>query len=196
MKKLILSVTAIAGMSLASYGQGITFADNSGATYDTTINGAANTTQDLNLELLYGTSAGNVTTPIVTLLLNAVGTPTPGVPTAIGGVYNGVTDISFLGTIADPSGTTYTLPGGVTDYFQVLAWTGSSTTYPGATPGATDGASAIFTESIPAGSTAFPADVSNVGVVGLVTNVVPEPSTLAMAGVGLASMLIFRRKNS
>jgi len=190
MKKLILSIAGTSLLALSGSAQGIVFADNSGAASDTTINGVANTTQDLNLELLYGSSAGAVSTPVVTLLLSSSASPA-GTPTAIGATYGAATDISFLGTIADPSGATYTLPGGVTDYFQVLAWTGN-TSYANAT---TKGASAVFTESIPAGSTAFPADISNVGVVALTTSVVPEPSTLAMAGVGLASMLIFRRKN-
>jgi len=194
MKKLILSVAGTSLLALSGYAQGITFADNSGASYDTTINGVINTTQDLNLELLYGASAGAVTTPIVTLLLSQATTPASS-PTPAGGVYSALSDISFLGTISETSGSAFTVPAG-TDFFQVLAWTGSSASYPGLAPGSTDGASAVFSETIAGGATAFPGDISNVGVIGLVTNVVPEPSTLAMAGVGLVSMLLMRRKLS
>jgi hypothetical protein len=195
MKKLILSVTAVAAMSVPAFAQGIYFADNSGASYDTTINGAINTTADLNLELLYGASAGSVSTPIVTLLLSSSATP-PASPVAVGGTYSAANDVSFLGTILEQTGAAFTVPAAGTGYFEVLAWTGSAQTYAGAVASGTaaTGSSSIFTETIASGATAFPGDISNVGVVAL--TVVPEPSTLAMAGVGLASMLIFRRKNS
>jgi len=193
MKKLILFIAGTSLLALSGSAQGINFADNSGVAFDTTINGTPNTTQDLNLELLEGASAGAVTTDIVTLLLAQSATPS-GSPTAAGGVYSAASDISFLGTISESSGTAFTVPAGL-DFFQVLAWTGSSPTYPGMTPGTTDGASAVFSETIAGGATAFPGDVSGVGVIALTTNIVPEPSTLAMAGVGLVSMLFFRRKN-
>jgi len=196
MKKLILSVAAVAALSVPAFAQGIYFADNSGAAYDTTINGAINTSQDLNLELLYGASAGSVTTPIVTLLLSSSATP-PASPVAVGGVYSAANDVSFLGTILEQTGAAFTVPAAGTGFFQVLAWTGNSATYPGSTPGATDGASSVFQETIASGATAFPADISNVGVISLNTvSAVPEPSTLAMAGVGLVSMLLMRRKIS
>jgi len=144
------------------------------------------------LELLFGTSAGNVNTPIVTLLLSQSTTPASS-PTAAGGVYSAASDISFLGTISEASGSAFTLPSGGTDFFQVLAWAGNSATYPGPSPGAAACKSAVFSEVIASGATAFPGDISSVGVINLVS--VPEPSTLAMAGVGLASMLMFRRRN-
>jgi len=195
MKKLILSVSAIAGLSLAGHAQGITFADgaaNASGAADVTINGVANTTLDLNMELLYGTSAGAVTTPIVTLLLSSSASPITG---TIGGTYAALGDVSSLGNILDNSGQEYNLPAGAY-FFQVLGWEGDSATYPGAvagTPG-TYGASAVFAETI-AAAPAPPGDVSGVGVLALTTIAVPEPSTLAMAGIGLASMLIFRRKS-
>jgi len=192
MKKLILSIAGTSLLALSGSAQGITFADNSGAAFDTTINGVANTTQDLNLELLYGTSAGSVTTPIVTLLLSQSSTPVSS-PTPAGGVYSALSDISFLGVISEASGSAFTVPAG-TDFFQVEAWLGSSPTYPGPTPQNAAGVSAIFSETIAGGATAFPGDISSVGVINLVS--VPEPSTLAMAGVGLVSMLLLRRKVS
>jgi hypothetical protein len=200
MKKLILSIAGTSLLALSGSAQGITFADNSGAAFDTTIGGVANTTQDLNLELLYGSSAGNVSTPIVTLLLSQSSTPVSS-PTAAGGVYSAASDISFLGTISESSGSAFTVPAG-TDFFEVLAWSGQYSSYAAAEAsgvvGVFGGASAVFSETVAGGATAFPADISSVGVVGLTqvpTTVVPEPSTLAMAGVGLASMLMFRRKN-
>ena len=191
MKKLILSVTAIGAMSLSGFAQGITFSDNVFTTYDTTINGVPNTTQDLNLELLYGSTANTVNTPVVTLLLTSSAQPTSG---ALGGVYSAAGDISAYGSILDNSGQEYNLPGGVTDYFQVLAWAGNAPTFQAAIFAGEPltGTSAIFTEAIGVGSTSFPADITGVGVIALG---IPEPSTLAMAGVGLASVVIFRRRN-
>jgi len=191
MKKLILTVTAIAGISVAGYAQSINFADNAGNSYDVTINGAPDTTQDINLELLEGASSSTVTTDVVTLLLGNSSAPS-GTPVAAGGTYSAVNDVSFLGVINEASGSEFAVPAG-TDFFEVLGWTGNYATLAAAQAGgAATGSSPIFNETITSGPTAFPGDISNVGVVSLV---VPEPSTLAMAGVGLASMLIFRRKS-
>jgi len=198
MKKLILSVTAISAMSLSGFAQGITFSDGATPAYDTTIAGVPNA-QDLNLELLFGASAGTVSTPIVTLLLSSSANPATSTD---GGVYTAAGDVSAAGYILDNSGTAYSVPGGATDYFQVEAWTGAYSSYAAALAankvGVYAGASGVFTEAVPAGSTGFPVDITGVGIINLTqvaTTVVPEPSTLAMAGVGLASMLMFRRKN-
>jgi hypothetical protein len=200
MKKLILSVAAIGALSVPAFAQGIYFADNSTTeSYDTTIAGVPNTTQDLNLELLVGSSSSTVTTPVVTLLLNSPGTPSSG---ALGGTYSGNGDVLANGNlIYDNSGEEYLLTAfaGATAYFQIEAWTGSATSYAAALAqsGQYAGESSIFSEVLPAVANPAPAanDISNFGVVNLTATVVPEPSTLAMSGVGLASMLIFRRKN-
>jgi hypothetical protein len=201
MKKLILSVSAIAGLSLAAHSQGISFADNSASAsangYDTTINGQVNT-QDLNLALLIGSATPN--TPVVTLLLSD---PTVTTSPAIGQVSSAVGDVSAAGYIFDPSSQAYVVSAfaGQTVNAEVEAWTGNYPSYAEAlasgVTGEFAGVSQVFTAAIPATSTGFAADISNVGVINLiqVPTVVPEPSTLAMAGVGLASMLIFRRRN-
>jgi len=198
MKKLILSVTALSAMSLAGFAQGITFSDGATPAYDTTIAGAPNA-NDLNLELLLGATAGSVNSPVVTLLLSSSAPPTTSTP---GGVYTAAGDISAAGYILDNSGTAYSIPGGVTDFFQVLAWTGAYSSYQAAlasgVTGEYAGASGVFSVAVPAGSTGFPVDITGVGIINLTqvpTTVVPEPFTLAMAGVGLVSMLFLRRKN-
>jgi len=193
MKKLILSVAGASLLTLSGHAQGIAFSDNSPSTYDTTINGAPNTTQDLNLELLLGTSAGTITTPVVTLLNSVTSSLNGAVTQPLGLTSSAAGDIQFFGTISDQSGAEYSLAAyaGQTVFFQVLAWTGNGNTYAGAS---TYGASSVFSEAVPVAANSNPIDISPVGVVAL-TTVVPEPSTLAMAGVGLASMLIFRRRN-
>ena len=198
MKKLILSVTAVAGFSIASFGQGITLLDGNSPAYDTTIAGTPNTTQDLNIALLYGSSSSTVSSSVVTLLLSSSASPSTG---TVGGTYAALGDISSLGYLFDNSGTEYNLPAGAY-YFQVEAWTGSYQTYAAAlasgTVGVYAGASPVFAETL-AASPAPSGDVSAMGVINLsqvLTTIVPEPSTLAMAGVGLASMLFMRRKIS
>jgi hypothetical protein len=54
----------------------------------------------------------------------------------------------------------------------------------------------VFAEVLTSASSPTQASLDQAPALNLVTTAVPEPSTLAMAGVGLASMLIFRRKNS
>ena len=98
MKKLILSVTAIAGLTLVSDAQQVLFQDVGNNSYDTLINGVPNYTQDLNLELLVGSGA-TATIDVVTLLLSqttAAAASSPGTTQPPAG------DIAFTeGTIYD-----------------------------------------------------------------------------------------------
>jgi len=198
MKKLILSVTAIAGLAMAGNAQQLLFSDSGtvNGSIDTTIDGV-NNLNDLNLELLVGTG-GTATVDVVTLLLNGA---TSTATTALGTTQSAKGDISISGgDIADQTINPYLVAAGTSDY-QVLAWTGSSTTYPGLVPGApgTYGESPVI--SFPVGGApaagAPPVTIDLTAPINLVTvTAVPEPSTLAMAGVGLASMLMFRRRNS
>jgi hypothetical protein len=197
MKKLILSTIVLGTISSLGYGQGIFFSDATTApAYDTTINGVINTSQDLNLELLYATSGQTPSTPIVTLLLSSIAAPTGG---SLGQTIGAAGDISSLGYILDNSSQEYSLPAG--NYsLQVDAWTGQFSSYAAAlasgVAGVSAGQSAIFSTSVSSSPIAPAADITGVGVIALTqVTAVPEPSTLAMAGVGLASMLIFRRRN-
>jgi hypothetical protein len=194
MKKLILSVTAIAGLAMAGSAQQVLFHDantSNPISNDITINGVIST-GDLNLELLVGSSSGTVTTDVVTLLLSQT---TSTATTALGTVQPAAGDVSAFGVIVDITGNGYAVPAG-TDWYQVLAWTGNSATYPGQGASGTYGESPVLQfDSAPAsGAPAVQLDLPS--PINLVTTAVPEPSTLAMAGVGLASMLFFRRKNS
>jgi hypothetical protein len=185
MKKLILSVTAVAAMSVPAFAQGIFFQDNGTAAYDTTIAGAPNQ-NDLNLALLQGST-------VLTTLLLSDGTATGDITGNGGLIYDNSGDEFLTPTIA-----------GTTAPFTVEAWTGDYSSYAAALASGVTGVFAgsdSFTVAIAAPASPPPNgnDISNFGVVNLTqvpTTAVPEPSTLAMAGVGLASMLLFRRKNS
>jgi hypothetical protein len=205
MKKLILSVTALAACSVGTYAQGvITFAGNNNSNTSPTatsggevfINGVLDTATDINAELLYSSTINGTYSPIVTLLLSSsASASTP----ALGQISGAAADITTgkNGTLIDPSGNSYQIPNlasGTAVYFEVEGWTGTGVnSLP--SPSATEavGVTAPFSEVL---SGALPplANINNMPALNL-TTAVPEPSTLAMAGVGLASMLIFRRRN-
>jgi len=194
MKKLILSVTAIAGLAMAGNAQQLLFSDSGtvNSSIDTTIAGV-NNLSDLNLELLVGTG-GTANIDVVTLLLSdTTANPT----TALGTVQPAKGDISTSGgDIADQTIDPYLVAAGTADY-QVLAWTGSFSSYAAAQAGgAAVGSSPVIAFPVTGAPAAGapPVTIDLAAPINL-TAVIPEPSTMAMAGVGLASMLFFRRRN-
>jgi hypothetical protein len=205
MKKLIFSVTAIAGLSLAAHAQQVLFFDHGTAngSIDTEINGVLNTTWDLNLELLVGSSPNSVTTDVVTLLLSQT---TRTITTALGTVQPAKGDITdTVGDIFDLSVNGYLVPAG-TAYFQVLAWTGNYNSWAAALIANEDsGANNVEVDTGESPVLAFPypptpgyppvtidLDPNPINLFGALDYpVMPEPSTLTMAGVGIGSMLIF-----
>jgi hypothetical protein len=195
MKKLILTLTAVAGFSVAGFSQGAITLDGS-LGGNILINGVVDTTQDLNAILYGGTSPTTVTTPIITLLnsssLQSSSSLTGQTLSASGDIQD-----NSNGTFYDNNGNAYivpNVPSGSTGYFELVLWTGNGNS-PTA-PGIDAATSTVFSEVLVATTSPIPAVANNLPSINLVpTTVVPEPSTLAMAGVGLASMLFFRRKN-
>lgn len=193
MKKIILTVVAVAGLTASGFAQGILLEDNSGAATDTTINGVVNTSQDLDLELLVGTSATSVTTDVITLLLSSTFVPTTSADGQIGAAAGDIT--ASGGYIYDGSSIAYSLAAyaGTTVYLQVDAWTGLySSAAASLAAGGSAGSSSIFTGAVGASPTSFPIDVSGMGVIDLVPT--PEPTTMALAGLGGLSLFLLRRK--
>jgi hypothetical protein len=204
MKKLILSVTALAVCSVGAYAQGtIAFdgSNNSNPSLSATsegyvfLNGVVDTSTDINAELLYSVSgtAGSFL-PLVTLSLAASGV-TPTGPQA-GQTIDAAGDISTIGSgqIYDLSGTAYNVPGSTTSaFFQVLGWLGGNS-FATATE---KGSSAVWQDTnLGLQGSPVTSDIEGMSALNLTSSVIPEPSTLAMAGVGLASMLFMRRKIS
>jgi len=202
MKKLILSVTALAAGSVGAFAQGQMFFDTHSSGVPVTINGAT-ATQDINAELLYSTTgAAGTFNPVVTLLLSSSNTAGDGLPGYDpSDILTAAGDITFLhtGGLQDQSGNPYTLSGpavGASVFFEVEGWTGNNVnSMPAAgTPG-TYGTSAVFSGVLGGPPSVPPPSLGGFTGLALTTVAVPEPSTLAMAGVGLASMLMFRRRN-
>ncbi len=199
MKRLILAIGATSVVVFSGQAQQLLFEDNGENNTDTTINGVPNSTQDLNLELLIGSTSTSVTTDVVTLLLNgATATST----TALGSVQPAQGDITASGgDISDRTLNAYIVPAGTT-WAEVLAWTGNYSTFPAALQSLNSdtGISQIF-QVVPSPAAGSPAyDISNIQTVGdgnidlQSPIIIPEPSTLVMASVGLTSTLIFHRK--
>jgi len=210
MKKLILSVTTIAGFSLSGLAQGyITFdgsnnsnpslyAPSSGLVF---IENELDTSTDINATLLYGTYANNVTTPVVTLLLSSINFGTGS--TALGQTLSAFGDITFdaNGTLSDQSDGLYQIPNvavGSTAYFQVQAWSGNYNTFQQAVAAIAPCADTpVFTEVLSSADSATPADVDNMPAIDLIA-FGPEPGAfpLAAAGLALASTFLFRRRQT
>jgi hypothetical protein len=174
MKKTILAVLAVAAFAVSSYGQGtIVFANGTGDVIS--YNGApATSANSVKVQFWYapvGTTDVNLFQAISAIV--NVGAPLPG---------------RF-------SGGTQTVPG-ITPGGSVAAIVRSFT---GADWGTATGrgASGIFTvdtgdpTTTPAGT-----PTSTAGLFGPinVTPTIPEPSSMALAGLGAASLLLFRRR--
>jgi len=194
MKKQILA-TLLAGVAATGvYAQGTINLDNlnngnssptatSGGMVFTTVGG--NTVlenNDFSVELLGGASAGSLT-PIVTLLTSN------GTATGISGAGPGL--------MLDPSGATYAVPGVAlsgTATLELMAWEGNFTSYAAAAAASANVADVVFTN--PTGGGGSPAALPNdlTGMPALVLKPTPEPSTIALGGLGAAALMLFRRR--
>jgi len=208
MKKLILSVAAVGSLTVASYGQGVIYFDGSNNTSSSPtatsegqvfLSGVLDKSTDINAELVYGTSAGNVSiaNSVVTLLLSS--SATQGNST-LGETLTGVGDITDFGTgvLFDASGTAYQFPtiaSGTSVFFDVYAWTGNYSSYASALAAgnALTGSSGVFSEVL-ASATGTANDIEGMGALNLTSSAVPEPTTMALAGLGGLSLFFLRRK--
>ena len=117
------------------------------------------------------------------------------------GSFAGLTAGGTFTIANDPSSTVYDPgaghgPGGYWNIDQAFPWTSGPETfaYTVITPGYT-GTSALWQENSAITSTANPAN-GGLGSIGLAVTptAVPEPTTMALAGLGAAAMLIFRKR--
>jgi hypothetical protein len=206
MKKIILSAVAMGGLAMTSFGQGVIYFDGSNNTSTSPtatsegqvfLNGVLDTSTDINVELLYGASATTVTSDCVTLLLSdSTGTEN----SAPGGLQPASGDVTDYGSgvLFDASGVGYQLTGtssGATEFFQVLAWTGNFSSYAAALTAGTGqtGSSSVFSEILTS-ATGEANDIEGMSALDLTTSAVPEPTTMALAGLGGLSLFLLRRK--
>jgi hypothetical protein len=177
MKKTLTTLTLLTGLAFSSYGQGYIFFDttegNPNIAGYVSINGILDTTTDVNLALVNQTLG----TTVATLLLSD--TTANGDITAVGS-----------GQIYDLSGSSYaTGVAGTTYSFVIQGWLGSNSY--GTAP--SSGTSTPFNETVLSATSIPPAYLSSATSLNIVT--VPEPTTLALAGLGAAGLLAFRRRS-
>lgn len=200
MKKLILAGILALGMAaIASAQSTITF-DNSnadpGATLASTNHGlififktittGVPLDQDVNITLLGGPTAGSLT-QIASLTF------------ANGLAQGDYTAFGTPGQFADLSGNVYNIPGvagGGTAFFEIEAWLGNAPDFQSALgAGPALGSSGVFSGATGGGGVP-PGPPLSVGdyMPSFALDPTPEPTTLALCGLGAVSLLLFRRK--
>ena len=200
MKKLLLTLTVVAASALTMYGQGRVLFNNLssatgirvGAQNQGATGGAAGAAIGANYsaQLLWAPVGTYTETSFLAAVLGSsasvpfIGT-TGGGPTTDGaGLFDG-------GTIPNPVGTT--MPAG--NYTMMArAWFngGQYATYDLAKTGGRNVGFVIFNQSATAFPAGAPTTVFPDFTVG--STIVPEPSTFALAGLGAAALLLFRRR--
>jgi hypothetical protein len=176
MKKTILSAITLVGLSATIYGQSVFFDNTSGG--GLVLGLSAN--DQINGSIMGGPVGGSLV-PVVTL--------TGGSLLNLGS-----------GLVYDVSGLPYTIPGVAANaqaLLHIQFWVGSATSYDAAVAaGARVGESPTFTGGTGGGGIPPSIPPSALASMPNVIVGVPEPSTLALAGLGAAALLMYRsRKN-
>jgi hypothetical protein len=204
MKKTILASLLIAGLTVSGYSQGVIYFDGSnnhnasaGAASggQVFLNGNLDTTQDINAQLLMFNGTSYV--PVVTLLLSAGTTATTTVN--FGSTQGAVGDITDFGGGApfDASGNGYqenfaAYPAGSVGQFEVAGWMGQFSSLAAAqTAGQLTGITGPFNVTLTS-PTGTANDISSMPA--LVLTTVPEPSIIALCGLGSAAFMLIRRR--
>jgi hypothetical protein len=202
MKKQILSIVAVAGFACGAFGQGQVFLDN-------TANTSVSPT-DPNNGVLFQLISGNPVLLDQDVNLTLLGGATAGSLSIMASIYgaNAAGDSYGSGLFSDPAGSPYNVPGvsvgGGTGYFQLEAWIGSDTSYAAALldNSAYAGISTVWSQAtgnaiVPSAPNTPAATLT--GMPSFVLNPVssPEPSSLALAGLGgLGMLMAMRRKKA
>lgn len=180
MKKLTATLLASSLLGLAAYAQGTVNFSNLGVGLNAPVFFNDGTTKvpstGFTAELMAGTSAANLASVATTGFLSTAP-----------GYFSG-------GTVALPG-----IPGATTAFLQVRVWSTASGSYAGAlaaNQNNTYGSSSVFSlvtgdpgAQPPGVPTSFAGKLTSFNL-----NAVPEPSSLALAGLGAAAMLVFRRR--
>jgi len=214
MKKLAASILGICSMVAYVHAQGSFIIDSSvnggtgsgpGATtgglvwLQSSVGGPTNldTTTDINLGVLWGSSAATATTA---LNIDPLGLNTGAYASSgnwIASQATGQLDVTGYGSgaLLDINGNQYFPPGqaaGTTIFLVLQGWTGNSATFAGAT--GASGQTAPFSIVLAANNSPVQPDVHTMGALVLTSSAVPEPSILALSGIGAAALMLVRRK--
>lgn len=198
MKKTLMVIASVATLSLSSFGQGSFFMIYYDGVHGISAGSPSNPANHAGLAL------GSEYSAIA--YLGAVGSPesslTPLAATLISFDINGTTRAA--GTIANGSGQFYganaittALPTGAAA-IQIRAWynNGQYNSYDAAAAaGVNVGKSPILSITLKSASDPTGQDLNAAGLQPFTVTSVPEPSSIVLAGLGAAALLIFRRRN-
>ena len=217
MKKAILAIALVA-TGLSSFGQGyVAFTTGTRQVWDTLVS-PIKPDAGLNVGFLWapvGTTAtitslaastatnGTTSVNIATAWSDILGSNGGYTLAVNGGSSATVVQVtSSVGGVSYNSAGTFLLAGttaGSSYSFYAIAWSNAySTPQAAQTAGAAVGWSSVFTYSTGAAANSTPLNFTSSGMTpfGLAGAPVPEPGTIALAGMGIASLLAFRRRNS
>jgi len=186
MKKLLVTALTLAGLSASVFGQGTILFQDVTIPHKVYV-GSSPASGTFTVELLGGaaglTEAQLSTTPLV------VFTSTTG-----SGIFYDGTAITIPGAPAG-TGTGDTVNNATLD---IIGWTGNYTSLAAAqAAGALIGDTGAFQNHTGGGGTPAAAPSNFTGWVGnLVLVPVPEPTTLALGGLGAAALFLFRRRKN
>ena len=221
MKKLLIIATVASLSALSSFGQGyFSLGGPSRGSWDifTPANaGAPKLAATMNIAIFWGSVSA---TPLVeSSLLSGLGSPTnnqsaylnnPWTAILADGAFQRVVDnnttLAVQPTTASNSSWAYTTTGGFTSvpvtgtaigtavHMYVIGWDKNFATVAlAAANGAAVGYSSVFTYT-PVDQIGTPSSLLSSGLVHFGVNPVPEPATFALAGLGMAAMLVSRRR--
>jgi hypothetical protein len=207
--KKILTTIALAGVACGAFAQGTVLFDNndaglvtlltsSGAAVDAIGAGANPGGAVWHVALLFSPTAGG---GIAQSALTDIADYTPSATANPG--------IDGAGFFQDTSAgkevtiTAATTTPGASGTFEVVSWLGTATTWAGALAGGatyeTQGANLVEFTSVTANPTAIPPGLpKSINATGwngdAILTPVPEPTTIALGGLGAAALMLFRRK--
>jgi hypothetical protein len=223
MKKILLTVAAVAGMSVVAYSQGTVAFQNESeidGLVDLQTGSTLSYASSFTIALYYGDVSGAATTGslganqygYLTTSQFASDITSDGLTLATTATADGASNPGFFTAAGVGGGVTLNVAGSVNDDIVLAAWTGGYATLALAEASGTSEIGIIgFVNALGAGGqspsvpyltgwnglTATPAVTTFEGGPGypdLVMSPVPEPGTMALAGLGSLSLFLLRRK--